>query len=48
MLRSTQELKNLQTELKNVQEEKQLRQAQLEPVKEGIENMLIEMDATKG
>jgi hypothetical protein len=34
--------------LKNVQEEKKLRQAQLEPLQEGVEKMLIEMDESKG
>jgi hypothetical protein len=36
-LRSTQDLKNLQAKLKNVQAEKQLRQAQLDPPQEGAE-----------
>jgi predicted RNA-binding protein (virulence factor B family) len=48
-LRSTQELKNLQAEVKNCAKvEKQMRQAQLEPLQEDVENILTEMDAAKG
>jgi hypothetical protein len=41
-------MKNLQAELKSIQMEKQLRQAQLEPLQEGEEMMITELEATKG
>jgi hypothetical protein len=47
-LRSAQELKNLEEELKNVQAEKQLSQAKLEPLQEGAKKMLKVVDAAKG
>jgi hypothetical protein len=47
-LKSAQEMKNLQAELKSIQVDKQSRQAQLEPLQEGAEQMLTEIDTTKG
>jgi hypothetical protein len=47
-MKSAQEMKNLQAELKSIQMEKQLRQAQLEPLQEGAEMMITELEATKG
>jgi chromosome segregation ATPase len=47
-LRSVQEMKNLQAELKTIQEEKKSRKVQLEPLQEGAEKMLTEIDAAKG
>jgi hypothetical protein len=47
-MKSAQEMKNLQAELKSIQMEKQLRQAQLEPLQEGEEMMITELEATKG
>jgi peptidoglycan hydrolase CwlO-like protein len=44
ILKSAQEMKNLQAELKSIQEDKQSRQAQLEPLQEGVEQMLTEID----
>ena len=47
-LKTTQEMKNLQSQLKSIQVDKQLRQAQLESLQEGEEYMLTEIDVTEG
>jgi hypothetical protein len=41
-------MKNLQAELKTIQADKQSRQAQLEPLQEGAEQMLNDIDVAKG
>jgi hypothetical protein len=48
MLKHAQEMNNLQEKLKTIQVDKHSRQAQLEPLQEGAEQMLIEIDITKG
>ena len=45
---SMQELKNLKEKIKVVQTQKKTREAQLEPLQEHTEKILIEMDGTKG
>jgi hypothetical protein len=46
-LKNTQEMKNLQVDLKSIQVDKQSRKSQLEPL-QGVEYMLTNIDATKG
>jgi hypothetical protein len=47
-LKSAQEMKNLWEELKSIQVDKHSRQAHLEPLQEGEEQMLTEIDAVEG
>jgi hypothetical protein len=47
-LRSAQEMKKLEAEMKTIQEVKKSRQAQLKPLQEGTKQMLTEIDTTKG
>jgi hypothetical protein len=46
-MKSAREMKNLQEELKSIQMEKQLRQAQLEPLHERETTMITELEAAK-
>jgi hypothetical protein len=46
-LKGAQELKNLQEEVKIAHEEKQSQQAQLEPLQEQAEQMIITLEAEK-
>jgi hypothetical protein len=46
-LNAAHELKNLQTKVKATQEEKQARQAQLEPFQQHVKGMIVEMKAEK-
>jgi hypothetical protein len=46
-IKTTMEMKNLQAEEKAVQVQKMVRQAQLEPLQEKVEQLVIEIDATK-
>jgi hypothetical protein len=48
MMKIPQEMKNLLVELKSIQLEKKLRQAHLEPLHEGEEIIITEMEETKG
>jgi hypothetical protein len=47
-MKATEELKNLQAEVKTVQEQKQARQAQLEPFQQQAEGMIDELQTEKG
>jgi uncharacterized protein YlxW (UPF0749 family) len=46
-LRAMKEMKNLQVEVSTIQEERQTRQAQLDPLQDQAEEMIIEMETKK-
>jgi len=48
MLKHAQEMKNFQEKLKTIQVDKHSRHAHLEPLQEGVEQMLTDIDIAKG